>query len=58
MKKVLATILALLLVVSFTCPVSALSMSDENTINGIELSIKKQHQKFSGKAILNLQSVF
>lgn len=54
MKKILAVILVLLLLISFACPVSALSSSDENTISGVELSIKRTKSKILGQSKIEL----
>lgn len=42
--------MVLLLLISFACPVFALSSSDENTISGVELSIKRTKSKILGQS--------
>ena len=50
MKKVLSVVLVLLLLISFACPVFALPSADENTISGVELSIKRTKSKILGQS--------
>lgn len=54
MKKVLAVILVLLLLISFACPVSAQSFSDENEMSAVELSIKRLNARIKGKSKIEL----
>lgn len=54
MKKVLSVVLVLLLLISFACPVSALSFSSENDISSVELSIKRLNAHIRGKSQIEL----
>lgn len=54
MKKVLSVVLVLLLLISFACPVSALSFSSENELSAVELSIKRFNARIKGKSKIEL----
>lgn len=46
--------MALLSLISFACPVSALSFSSENEISAVELSIKRLNAHIRGKSQIEL----
>lgn len=50
----MAAVVALLLVVSFTCPVSAHSFSNGSEITAVELSIKRLNARIRGKNKIEL----